>query len=140
MTEQNKVIVRRVIEEVWNQADLNVVGELVARDYVGHAPLAEGETHGPEGFQQYFQEQREAFADIHYTVEDQVAEGDRVATRWSARATHTGEFQGMPATARKGRVDGITIFRVANGCIVECWTNYDSLGLIQQLGLLPTKG
>jgi steroid delta-isomerase-like uncharacterized protein len=140
MSEQNKMIVSRVIENVWNQGDYSVVGELVARDYVGHSYLAEGETHGNEGYQQYFQEQRAAFADIHYTVEDQVAEGDRVATRWTARATHTGEFQGMPATARKGRVEGISIFRVANGCIVECWTNYDSLGLIQQLGLLPTQG
>jgi steroid delta-isomerase-like uncharacterized protein len=140
MSEQNKMIVSRVIENVWNQGDYSVVGELVARDYVGHSSLADGETHGPEGYQQYFQEQRAAFADIRYTVEDQVAEGDRVATRWTARATHTGEFQGMPATARKGRVEGISIFRVANGCIVECWTNYDSLGLIQQLGLLPTQG
>jgi steroid delta-isomerase-like uncharacterized protein len=140
MSEMNKMIVRRVIEYVWNQADYSVVGELIARDYVGHSSVVEGETHGPEGFQQYFQEQRRAFADIHYTVEDLVVEGDRVAARWTARATHTGEFQGMPATARNGRVDGISIFRVANGCIVECWTNYDSLGLIQQLGLLPTQG
>jgi steroid delta-isomerase-like uncharacterized protein len=140
MTEQNKNIVRRVIDEVWNRGEYSVLGELIARDYVGHSSSIESETHGPQGYQQYFADQREAFADIHYTVDVQVAEGDLVATRWTARATHTGEFQGIPAKGHKGTIEGISIFRIANSCIVECWTNYDALGLFQQLGLMPANG
>lgn len=140
MTEQNKKIVRRVIDEVWNRGEYSILEELIARDFVGHSSSIESETHGPEGYQQFFADQRDAFADIHYTVEEQVAEGDLVATRWTARATHTGEFQGIPPNGHKGTIEGISIFRIANSFIVECWTNYDALGLLQQLGQMPANG
>ena len=137
MSEQNMKIIRQVIEEVWNRSSDSAVGELVAGGYVGHGAAGEGDTRGSEGYRQYFQQQRAAFPDIHYRIEDLVAAGDKVAARWTAAATHLGAFQGIPPTARKGNVSGISIFRIANGQIAECWTNYDALGLLQQLGLVP---
>jgi steroid delta-isomerase-like uncharacterized protein len=141
MSEQNKSAVRRVIEEVWNRGNATVVDDLVANDYIGHAAsLAAGGTQGPEGYKQFFADQRRAFSDIHYTVEDLVAEGDRVAVRWTALGTHTGVFQGLPPTGKHGQVTGTSFFRVANGKLVECWTQMDELGMLQQLGVIPTLG
>jgi predicted ester cyclase len=80
----------------------------------------------------------EAFPDIHFTIEDQIAEGDRVVTRWTARATHTGPFQGMPPTGRQVRMAATDVDRIANGKVVECWSQMDDLSLMQQLGVVPT--
>lgn len=136
MSERNKALMRRGIEEVWNQGDFDVADELIASDYVGHQPP--DEYHGPDGVKDFFGMLRRAFPDIHFTIEDQVAEGDRVVTRWTARATHQGEFQGIPPTGKSGTVTGITINRFADGKVVEGWTNLDTLGLLQQLGAIPT--
>ena len=95
MSEQNKAQVRRVIEEVYNRGDLGVVDEVAASDLVIHA--SSQEIHGREGAKQYVAALRAGFPDLHFTVEDQIAEGDMVVTRWTARGTHTGEFQGIPA-------------------------------------------
>jgi steroid delta-isomerase-like uncharacterized protein len=137
MSEQNKMLVRRVLEEVWNRGNFAVVDELIARDYVGHSSI---ETRGAQGYKQFFVAQRKAFPDIQYTVEDQVAEGDRVVTRWKARGTHRGELMGIPPTGKQGAVTGITIFRIVGGNVVECWTNVDELGMLQQLGVIPAPG
>lgn len=137
MSEQYKALVNRVLEEVWNRGNHSVVDELVARDYLGHSGAGGTETHGREGYKQFFATQREAFPDIRYRVEDQISEGDKVVTRWTAQATHEGEFQGIPPTGRQGTVKGITIFRIANSSVVECWTFADELGMMQQLGILP---
>jgi steroid delta-isomerase-like uncharacterized protein len=136
MSEQNKMMVSRGIEEVWNRGNFAVADELLAGDFAGHSSMAE--TRGPEEAKQFFASLRAAFPDLHFTIEDQIAEGDKVVTRWSAHATHTGEFQGIPATGRQGHVTGITINRLANGKVVEGWTNLDELGLMQQLGVIPT--
>ncbi len=138
MSEQNKMLVRRAIEEVWNRGNFAVVDELLANDYLGHQ--SGGETNGRESAKQYVAILREAFPDIHFTIEDQIAEGDRVVTRWIARGTHTGEFQGIPPTGKQGSMTGIDIDRVADGKLVECWVNSDDLGLLQQLGVVPTPG
>lgn len=135
MSDQNKQLMRRGIEEVWNGGNLAVVDELIASDYAGHH--SGNEASGPQGVKQYFSGLRGAFPDIHFTIEDQIAEGDRVVTRWVARATHTGPFHGIPPTGKPGAVSGITINRVANGKVVEGWTNLDELGLMQQLGVIP---
>jgi steroid delta-isomerase-like uncharacterized protein len=137
MSEQNKMLVRRTIKEVWSAGKYAVVDELVARDYLGHSSTQATQTHGAEGYKQFFVAQRLAFPDIQYTVEDAIAEGDKVVVRWIARGTHRGEFQGIPATNKPGTVTGISIFRLANGKIVECWTNLDELGILQQLGIIP---
>jgi steroid delta-isomerase-like uncharacterized protein len=136
MSERNKMLARRTVEEVYNQGNLAVVDELAASDLVIHSPS--GDIHGPAGAKQYVAALRAAFPDLHITIEDQIAEEDRVVTRWSARGTHTGEFQGIPPTGKPGRVTGIDIDRIADGKVVECWTNMDDLGLLQQLGVVPT--
>jgi steroid delta-isomerase-like uncharacterized protein len=136
MSEQNKILVRRTIEEVWNRGNFAIVDELIVSDYIGHSSTPAGETHGPAGYKQFYTLLRQAFPDIHFTVEDQITEGDKVVTRWIARATHTGEFHGIAPTGKQGAITGITVDRIAGGKVVECWTNADDLGLMQQLGVL----
>lgn len=138
MSEQNKILVRRAIEEVWNRGNFAVVDELVANDLVIHLPTPGDEIHGAEGVKQFYATLRAAFPDILFTIKDQIAEGDRVVTRWTARATHTGEYRGIPPTGKQFRVTGIDIDRIANGKVVECWPIEDDLGLLQQLGVVPT--
>src|SRR5687767_6217483 len=120
MSEQNKTLVRRAVEEVWNGRDYSKLNELVTSDIVIHASTSAGEIHGPEGIQQFYSALHAAFPDIHFMIEDQIAEGDRVVTRWSAKATHRSAFQGIPATGKQVRVAGIDIDRIVNGKVIEC--------------------
>jgi steroid delta-isomerase-like uncharacterized protein len=137
MSEENKRIDRRLIEEVWNRGNFSIVDEVVASDYLGHSSTPADETHGREGYKRFYATLREAFPDFRVTVEDQIAEGDKVVTRWTARGTHQGEFQGMSPTGKHGAITGITIDRIANGKVVECWTNADDLGMMRLLGVVP---
>jgi steroid delta-isomerase-like uncharacterized protein len=137
MSERNKAMVRRAIEQVWNRADYDSLDELVASDIVIHSTTPGDDIHGPEGIRQFYGALRAAFPDLHFTVEDQVAAGDRVVTRWTASATHSGAFQGLPPTGRQIRLTGIDIDRFANDKVVECWPVMDELGLLHQLGALP---
>ena len=138
MSEQNKTIARKVFEDVQSQGNLAVVDEIVASDFVGHTFPTD--IHGPEGAKQFDMMLRTAFPDIQVSVEDQIAEGDEVATRWTCRGTHKGEFQGLPPTGKKVTMRGITVFRIANGKLVEGWNNPDLLGMLQQLGAVPVPG
>jgi steroid delta-isomerase-like uncharacterized protein len=136
MSEQNKLLVRRAIEEIYNQGNLDVIDELIAPGFVGRSPSEE--VVGPAGVRQSVIEFRTAFPDLHMTIDDQVAEQDRVVTRWTATGTHTGAFKGIPPTGRHGKITGIDIDRIVDGKAVECWTNSDDLGMLQQLGVVPT--
>lgn len=136
MSQENKKIVRKTFEEIWNQGNLDVADELIAGDYVGHSPP--DEVQNPEGVKEYVAGMRNAFGDLHFRIEDQIAEGDTVVTRWTASGTHEGEFQGLPPTGKQATVSGVTIERIANGKIVEGWTNWDALGLLQKLGAIPS--
>jgi steroid delta-isomerase-like uncharacterized protein len=138
MSDQNKAVMRRTCEEVWNGRNPDAAGEVVARDFVGHAPP--DEIHGPEGYRRYFGGLRKAFPDLHFTIDEQIGEGDRVVTRWTAHGTQEGEFNGIPPTGKKVTITGILIDSVAAGKSVECWTNMDSIGLMQQLGIIPMAG
>jgi steroid delta-isomerase-like uncharacterized protein len=104
MSEHNKTLMRRAVEEVWNQGSADLLDELVASDFIIHAPQAE--IHGREGAKQYLAMLREAFPDIHFTIEDQIADGDRVMTRWTARGTHKGAFQGISPHPQAGAAGG----------------------------------
>jgi len=137
MSEDNKAIVRRSFEELFNQGDLDVADEVFAPDYVGHDPALTYDMHGSEEFKHFVQMYRTAFPDLELTIEDQVAEGDEVVTRFTARGTHLGELMGIPPTGRKVSVTGISIDRLVNGKSVESWTNYDVLSMLQQLGVIP---
>jgi steroid delta-isomerase-like uncharacterized protein len=134
MSERNKAQVRRVIEEIYNRGDLAAVDELASSDLVIHA--SSQDIRGRDGAKQYVAALRAGFPDLHLTVEDQVAEGDMVVTRWTASGTHTGAFQGIPATGKAIRVTGTDIDRIIDGKTVECWAHVDELGLMQQLGVV----
>jgi steroid delta-isomerase-like uncharacterized protein len=114
-----------------------LVDELFAPDYVNHVAGSPIEFRGPEGEKQFDAAYSQAFPDARLTVEDMIAEGDRVASRLSYRGTHTGEFQGIPATGKQFMTTGIQIIRIADGKIAEAWSQPDTLGLLQQLGVVP---
>ncbi len=137
MPNENKDLVRRAVEDIWNGGNFATIGNYAANDIVVHASSPEEELHGIEEITRYYSELRDAFPDIHFVIEDQIAEGDRVVTRWSATATHTAPFHGIPPTNRTGRITGIDIDRIADGKVVECWPNADELGLMRQLGVIP---
>ena len=136
--EENKALARRVIEEMFNKGNLDVAEELIAPDYVDHDPAMPEDIRGPEGFKEYVSAYRTAFPDIHIEIEDQIAEGDRVATRWVASGTHEGDLMGINPTGNRVTVVGTTIERVADGQIAETWDNYDALGMMQQIGAIPS--
>ena len=142
MSEENKAILRRVTDEVFTRGNLDVVDELLAPDYVLHDPgVPGGELRGTESFkQQWVSMFRSAFPDLQLSVEDQVAEGDKVVTRYTGRGTHQGELMGIPPTNNEAVVSGIIISRVSDGRIEEEWNNFDALGMMQQLGVIPEPG
>jgi len=135
MSEQNKKLMRRMIEEVWNHENYALVDERVANDFIGHSPPLE--LHGPEGFKRFFAMLHKGFPDIHFSILDMFAEGDKAVSLWRFEGTHTGEFQSNPATGKHANVTGITIGRFANNKVIEGWTNWDALGLMQQLEIMP---
>jgi predicted ester cyclase len=141
MAEENKAVVRREIEELLNyMGNLDAAEEIIAPDYVSHEPTS-GETRGREVAKQFAATYREAFPDLQTTIEDMVAEGDKVVVRFRGRGTHQGETEVFgPPTGKRMEMTGITINRVSDGKIVEAWTNSDALGMMQQLGLIPEPG
>ena len=134
--EENKAVVRRFLEEVVNKGDQAVADELVAAEFVDHNPLP-GLTPNSEGFKQSFVIFRSAFPDLEYTIEDMIAEGDKVAARWTAKGTHKGELAGIAPTNKNVVVTGIDIFRVADSQLMELWLSWDQMGMMQQLGVIP---
>lgn len=135
-TAENKAISRRGVEEIWNKGNLAVVDELIASEFVNHVAGAE-EVRGPEGMRQFATAYRSAFPDLNLTIEDQIAEEDKVVTRWTGRGTHRGELQGIPPTGKQATVTGMTLERIVNGKVVEAWDQFDTLGMLQQLGVIP---
>ena len=135
--EENKAIVRREAEEIFSQGNLDAADEIYAPDFVGHEPTTPEGIRGLEGARQFAAVYREAFPDLQLTVEDQLAEGDKVATRFTARGTHQGELEGIAPTGNQVEIKGIYISRIAEGKIAEDWTNFDALGLMQQIGAIP---
>jgi predicted ester cyclase len=138
-TEENKVLALRLVEEVINQGRMTTIDELIAADAVDHS-LPPGLPPGREGVKLFLGMIRAAFPDIHETIEDTLAEGDRVVTRSTWRGTHQGAFLGIAPTGKQVSVTGIDISRVASGKFVEHWQAADNLGLLQQLGVIPPPG
>lgn len=137
--EENKAIVQRLLEEVFNQHNLAVIDELVSPDYQYHDLDPGHSLHGPAAYRRLAASILAAFPDLHLTIEDLIAEGDRVVARWSARGTHRGPLLGIAPTGREVAYTGIGIRRIANGKITEHWENLDTLGLLQQLGAIPSE-
>ena len=139
--QENKSVVRREFEEIFSQGgNLDAAQEIYAPDYVGHEPTF-GDVHGVEGAKQFAATYRQAFPDLQSAIEDQIAEGDKVVTRFTSRGTHQGETEDFgPPTGTRIEVTGITIEQFSEeGKIVEDWTNFDALGLMQQLGLVAEQ-
>jgi steroid delta-isomerase-like uncharacterized protein len=137
MSADTKAIARRFLEEAFNSGNLDVVDELVAPEFVNHDAALPEPGVGIEAAKASITGYREAFPDLRLTIEQQLAEGEYVTTRWSARGTHQGNLMGMAPTGKQATVTGITIDRIVDGRFVESWTNWDTLGLMQQLGVIP---
>lgn len=138
-TEENKAIVRRFFEEILNKGNMAVADELFAPNYRFHFPGAPEPTDS-EGMKQTLTVFRTGFPDLHFTIEDLIAEGDKVAMRFAFRGTHNGEFQGIAPTGKQVSVTGIAVHRIVNGKIVEDRPALDQLGMLQQLGVIPPPG
>lgn len=132
MSIANKAIVQRFFAQIYNQGDLAVADELVATNYINHNP-APGEAPGREGLKAFVAYLRRAFADLHIAVEDQVAEEDKVVTRFTISGVQESEFAGIPPTGRRVTITAIVIHRIHHGQIQESWLNWDAMGLMQQL-------
>ena len=138
-TEENKAVLRRNCEEAFNKGDLAVADENIANNYVYHGSGGL-EFKGPEGFKQFITMLRTAFPDLHVTVGDMFAEGDKVAHRLILRGTHKGELMGIAPTGKQVTLSANVISRFAGGKEVEAWSNLDDLGMMQQMGVAPPTG
>ena len=139
-TERNKQIAIRNFEEIWHKGNLAFIDEATTPDGISHF-VPPGMPPGNEGFKQFVRIYRAAFPDVRFVFDDTIAEGDRVAIRWTATATHTGNLFGIPPTGKRVVVTGITINRYdADGKTVESWADFDALGMMQQLGVIPMPG
>lgn len=136
MSEQNKAALRAIPEKLINPKNLAAADQYFAADFVDHA-APPGSPAGIAGFKAFFGALTTAFPDLHYTVEDQIAEGEQVVGRVSVRGTMKGEFMGMKATGKTATWTEIHIARFAGGKVVEHWATIDQLGMLQQLGLAP---
>jgi len=135
--EKNARSSKRIIEEIFGAGNYELAHELIGADAVGHDPAQPQPIMGPEGVAESARGYRDAFPDLTLTVNQQVADGGYVATRWTAKGTHKGDLFGIAPTGKQTTVTGITIDRWADGKVAESWTNWDTLGLLQQLGAVP---
>lgn len=138
-TDENKALIRRFNEEAWNKGNLAIIDEVFASNWVGH-DLAPGLPPDREGLKQMAGAFRAAFSNIRTSVDDEIAEGDKVAWRWTFKGSHTGEFMGIPPTGKEITLTGVSIDRLAGGKFVERWDGVDTLGMLQQLGAIPAPG
>jgi len=135
--EQNKALVRRLVEEVLNQGDISVLDEIVALDFIENEELPPGMPPGREGSIALFSMLRNAFPDFHATIEQLLAEGDTVTLYMTWTGTQEGEFMGIPPTGRRISIEVIDLIRVADGQLAEHWGVMDSAKMMQQLGAMP---
>ncbi len=136
MSDANKAVARRLLEEGINKGNLDLVDEVVAPDYVGHLPGGR-EVLGAAGYKELVGMYLGAFPGMQVSIEDQLADGDKVVTRWTGRGTHTGDLEGVAPTGKEVTVTAITIARFEGGKIVEEWENFDELAMMQQIGAIP---
>jgi steroid delta-isomerase-like uncharacterized protein len=137
MSEDYKRIVRRVYDEVFGQGKLEVADEIIAAGCVDHEMPGGGR--GPDALKQVTAMFRSAFPDFKMTMDDAIVDGNQIAVRFTATGTHQGEFAGVPATGKSITMNGIDILRFENGMVVEHWGYSDQMGLMQQIGAMPTQ-
>jgi steroid delta-isomerase-like uncharacterized protein len=139
VSEENKALIRRLYEEAINQNSLQVLDEITSSQVRVHTPFSQQQA-GREGLEEVSTSMLRAFPDYHVTIEDQIAEADKVVTRYIARGTHQGELMGVPSTGKEVSVSGIDIDRISEGQIVEHWSEADVLGMMQQIGAVREQG
>jgi steroid delta-isomerase-like uncharacterized protein len=138
-TSENKALTRRFFEDACNGQRFDLIDELFVEDYVHHDPNLPPEAqHGRENYKQGLEIMYAAFPDLQATIEDLIAEGDRVVSRIRMRGSHQGELFGIPATGRPVDFAMIEIHRIADGKIAEGWANYDAIAMMQQIGVIPS--
>lgn len=136
-TEANKALLQRFYDEVLNQGKLDAIDELIAENVIEHEQFGPGMPEGRAAARQIIAMFRSAFPDLHATLDDAVAEDDKVAVRGTWRGTHQGEFMGIPPTRRSIEIGVMDIVRCADGKMIEHWGQTDAMTLMQQLGVIP---
>ena len=137
----NETAVRTLIKEAWNKGNLAAIEELVAPDAMDHDPARPSDLpQGREGLRQAVSMYRAAFPDLTLSIDELFAHEDKIVWRWRSEGTHEGEFQGLLPTKKRGQVTGISIARLEDGKVAETWSEWDNLGLLQQLGAAPGPG
>ena len=139
MTAKNKAIVRRYFDEVLSAGNFELIDTLIAANYVSHYPAGYELGGGPEDVRQIVTSVRRAFPNVHFTVDDLIAEGEKVVCRWTFQGVQERDFMGIPASGRKATVMGIAVYRIASGQIAEAWFTWDALGLMRQLDVSSTS-
>jgi steroid delta-isomerase-like uncharacterized protein len=141
--EQNKTLARRELQELWSEGNLAVADEIFAPNFVSHQHSRpdEQDVRGVAAYKAFVRQIHEAFPDLHYVLEDQIAEADKVMTRNVASGTHKGWLMGIEPTDKRAQWAGISIDRIEQGKIVENWVSWDMMGMLQQLGVvsLPSE-
>jgi len=138
--EDTKALARQFIEEGFNKGNLAVADALIAPTFANYDPGTPPLSAGPEGYKQLVTAYRTAYPDLHLNVDDLFTEGDKVAIRWTARGTHTGPLGDIPATGKSAMMTGISVLIIAGGKVAAQYTNWDTLGMLQQLGVIPAPG
>ena len=139
--EESKALARRYVEEIWDKGNLDLIDELFTTDFVRHGPPAvEGEVRGPEGFKGLVSTYHAGFPDFRVTIDEMIAEGDSVVSRWTVRGTHQGELLGNAPTGNQVTFTGFLVDRISGDKIEEEWVDYDTLRVMQQIGAVPQQG
>jgi steroid delta-isomerase-like uncharacterized protein len=141
-TEENKAIVRRWFEEVINQGNLEAVDVICAQcapSFVVIKGVADDASGGLDGVKSLVQRFHKAFSDMEFKIEDQIAEDNKVVTRITIEGTHSGEFMGIPPTNKKFSIKGVSIWLMGEGKLVEEWVSWDTMGMMQQLGVIDSS-
>jgi len=140
MSADNKAIVRRLYEEVWNKRKLEVINEIISPSHALQASNIFGSSIGPEAYKRNALLFFAGYPDLHWTIEDTIAEKDKVVACWTISGTHKGDYLGVSATNKKISVDGMTVHHITNGKIMDSYVSWDIWGMMQQLGVVPVLG
>ncbi len=133
----SKSIADRFTEDLWDRGNLNIADEILSASFVDH-DFVQGQTPGMEGYKQMVGAFRSAFPDLRVRNEDVIEEGNKVVVRWTANGTHNGQLMQIPPTGKKVSLKGVDILRIENDKIVERWGEFDALGMLSQLGVIPS--
>jgi steroid delta-isomerase-like uncharacterized protein len=139
MAYDNAALVRRLFDEVWSKGNLNVADELLASGCTLHDPIM-GDTKGPDSLKAQVKEYRSAYPDLRFVIDDLIVSADKVFVRWTGTGTHKGPIMGVPPTGKTYAIEGMTSARLANGKILESYSQWDTVKFLQNLGVMPPLG